>query len=91
MGIESLFNSVGMETNAKKLDGHIAKLDTKITELSLAVNKCSKLLQDNVMNEAKKLIEDFKKIVVSMNEAAKPITEKLHKASKMGANLERGL
>lgn len=91
MAIESLFNSAGMEKSAKKLDDNLSKLDTKITDLSLAVNKCSKLLQDNIMNDAKKLIDDFKKILVSMNEASKPITEKLHKASKMGNELERGL
>ena len=91
MGIESLFNSAGTEKAAKRLDDCLAKLETKISELSLSVNKCSKLLQDNIMNDAKSLIEEFKKILVSMNEASKPITDKLHQASKMGANLERSL
>jgi tetratricopeptide (TPR) repeat protein len=33
-------------------------LKESITDLSLAVNKCSKLLQDNIMEEAKKRVEE---------------------------------
>jgi DNA anti-recombination protein RmuC len=91
MGIESYMNNEEMERKAKKLDSHLQTLENKISDLSLSLNKCSKMLDDTIMNDAKKLIEDFKKILNNMNEAAKPITKNLQKASQMGKKLERGL